>query len=105
MYRDATPIFSSSDKYVVRFRVKPLALLSPELAIPVGDLWDELSRTKKLDRSQPGWIARAGLMSSLGKLATKDGALLRERINAQLTHPRGYELTAHEAQVLARETR
>lgn len=105
MYRDSTPIFSPSDRYVLRFRVTPLVLLAPELAIPVGELWTELSRTRRVDRSQPGWAAHAGLMSSLAALDADDGALLHAHFNAQLKDHQVYELSKLQAQALVRETR
>jgi hypothetical protein len=39
-YVDDSPIFApANDRYVVRFGVKPLVVLDPELAIPIGALW------------------------------------------------------------------
>src|SRR6266849_5434860 len=46
-YIDDKPIFSPvNDKYVVRFRVKPLVALDAEFAIPIGELWNQLNCTK-----------------------------------------------------------
>ena len=36
-YFDDSPIFDNPDPYHVRFKVKPIALLEPELAIPIRD--------------------------------------------------------------------
>jgi len=94
-YLDATPIFSpANDKFIVRFRVKALAVLEAEDAIPIGELWNELNRTKGIDRSNRGWVYAAQLVQSLVDIDPADGALLVRRLLAQRKERHPYPLDA-----------
>src|SRR5258706_112070 len=75
---DSTPIFTEPDPFVIRFKVRPLVVLDPELSIPIFDdaLWPKLSFTKKLELRSPSWAQFANLRASLRALPIEDGTLL-----------------------------
>jgi len=92
-YVDASPIFSpANDKFVVRFKVRPIVVLEPEKAIPIGALWDQLNRTKAIDRSNRGWAYSAQLVASLGSVDAADGRLIVDRLLAQDKEPKSFPL-------------
>jgi hypothetical protein len=94
-YIDHSPIFSSiNDKYVVRFRVKPIVVLEPAQAIPVSELWDQLNRTKNVDKDKFGWAWKARLTKSLASIDPIDGQVLAKRLGSQAERPITYELKA-----------
>lgn len=83
-FRDDKPLFyETDDPFVVRFRVKPLAWLPKEKAIPIRDerVWHRLSFTRDCDRDYPYWTGK--LRSSLNQLDEEDGRFLEELILAQ----------------------
>lgn len=51
------PIFDKPDPFTVRFWVKPLVLLKPEIAIPIKnpEIWDRLSLTRSHERGGSTW--------------------------------------------------
>jgi len=86
---DATPIFyPTDDPFVVRFKVRPLAWLAKEKAIPIHDerVWNSLSFTRDYDQSTPQWTGR--VRTSLNQLDESDGQFLEQLIMAQVN---GYE--------------
>jgi EVE domain len=94
-YIDNSPVFApANDKYVVRFKVKPLVVLDPEHAIPIGELWNELVRTRNVDRTRTGWAYSAQLISTLASIDSSDGQLLVQRLIAQANERRPYPLDA-----------
>ena len=94
-YVDRSPIFATeNDKFVVRFRVKPLVVLKAEDAIPVGVLWNELKRTKDLDRSNRGWAYAAQMVASFAPVDPSDGQLIVERLQKQAKEPTPFPLDA-----------
>lgn len=91
---DDTPIFvQSNDPFVVRFKVKPNCLLSPENAIPIseGICWNNLSFTKDLPKGSLGWTGM--VRGSLRKLNDPDGEYLEKILLNQQKLPNKYELT------------
>ncbi len=100
-YIDKTPIFSQlSDKFVTRFQVKPLVLLDPADAIPVSELWDQLLRTRNVDRKNRGWSYSAQLVASLSPIDPADGKLIRERLQQQSKEHKPYPLDAASKRLL-----
>ena len=94
-YVDHSPIFSPvNDKYVVRFRVKPLVILDAEYAIPIGELWNQLNRTRGIDRSRTGWAWTAHLTGSLAPVDVSDGQLLVQRLLDQARERKPFPLDA-----------
>jgi hypothetical protein len=83
VFIDESPIYAErDDPFVVRFKVRPVVLLPPDLAIPALDdiVWTRLSFTKNQSKQSSAWAAR--VRGSLSRLADDDGQLL-ERVIAQ----------------------
>ena len=83
-YLDETPLFFPvGDPFVVRFRVRPIAWLSVEKALPIHEdrVWNALSFTRGQSRSSSTWTGK--LRGSLVQLAENDGAFLESAIQAQ----------------------
>jgi predicted RNA-binding protein len=90
---DATPIFlNSDDPFTVRFKVKPLAWLPKEKAIPIHEdkVWKTLSFTKSYNKNSSKWTGK--LRNSLNKLEDGDGKFLEDLILAQLKSDKIYEV-------------
>lgn len=83
-FDDASPIFfQEDDPFVLRFRVRTLAWLPLERAIPIHDdeIWTTLSITRGYSRSSSQWTGK--FRGSLVQLDPNDGAFLEKRILAQ----------------------
>jgi len=83
-FRDDSPLFyEADDPFVIRFRVKPLAWLPKEKAIPIRDerVWRRLSFTRDYDQDYPYWTGK--LRTSLNQLDEEDGRFLEQFILAQ----------------------
>jgi hypothetical protein len=83
-FRDDRPLFyDTDDPFVIRFRVKPLAWLPKEKAIPIRDerVWRRLSFTRDYDPDYRYWTGK--FRSSLNQLDEEDGRFLEELILAQ----------------------
>jgi len=83
-YKDETPRFyENNDPFIVRFNVKPIAVLQKEKAIPIKDpvVWDNLSFTKDLPKHGTQWTGP--IRSSLKKLNDEDGEFLEGLIIKQ----------------------
>lgn len=84
-FKDSTPIFNpSDDPFTVRFRVKPLAWLPKEKAVPIKDarVWTTLSFTKDAEPNSPRWTGK--LRNSLNQLKEEDGRFLENLILSQV---------------------
>lgn len=82
---DSTPTFyERNDPFVIRFKVRPLAWLPKEKAIPIREegIWRTLSFTRDYGLDYPYWSRK--LRSSLNQLDDEDGRFLEERILAQV---------------------
>jgi hypothetical protein len=91
-FTDNTPIFyPEDDPFVVRFKVRPLAILEVEKALPIQDekVWNSLSFTKDLRRGSSYSIYVRG---SLRKLDDADGKALERLILDQVTSPTTYPI-------------
>jgi len=96
-YQDDTPLFyESDDPFVVRFKVKPLALLPKEKAIPIKEakIWNNLSFTKDIPQHGSQWTGP--LRSSLVKMTDSDGKFLEEIINSQMKNGTDYPVDESE---------
>jgi len=83
-FRDDTPLYyETNDPFVIRFKVKPLAWLPKEKAIPIRDerVWRRLSFTRDYARHYPYWTGK--LRTSLIQLDEEDGRFLEQFILAQ----------------------
>jgi hypothetical protein len=83
-FEDDTPIFyPEDDPFVIRFKVRPLAWLDKEKAIPIKDerVWEHLSFTRGLDKKSPTWTGQ--VRGSLNRMKAEDGQFLEELILSQ----------------------
>jgi hypothetical protein len=104
LYVDTTPIFApANDKYVIRFGVRPLVILNPEHAIPIGELWNQLNCTKTLSRNKTGWVWSARLRISLTLMDESDGRLLAQALHEQATTRKSFPLDASDQRMLRRQ--
>jgi hypothetical protein len=83
-YEDDSPIFyQENDPFVIRFKVKALAWLDKEKAIPIRDdkVWNTLSFTKGQEKSSSVWTG--AIRRSLNQMTEADGQFLEQLILAQ----------------------
>jgi hypothetical protein len=100
-FKDDTPIFyEKDDPYVVRFKVRPLAWLDVENAIPIreDEVWNSLSFTKGHSPTTSTWTGR--LRASLTQMDSHDGQFLEKLILAQMEQKRLYRVDEQEYQKL-----
>lgn len=96
-FRDDAPVFyPTDDPFTVRFKVKSLAWLSKEHAIPIREreIWNHLSFTRGHDKGASSWTGK--LRCSLVQLDEEDGAFLERRILDQLANPKTYKVDQKE---------
>ena len=101
-YHDDSSIHDVLDPFTVRFKVKPLVILDPELAIPIRDdqVWDSLTITNQFEKGTQYWTGF--FRASLNRIEEDDGSYLVELLNKQLSHPDSYPLTDKDKRQLAR---
>ena len=83
-YRDDTPLFyPEDDPFVIRFKVRSVALLDIEKAVPIHEkaVWNRLSFTREHEQSGSAWTGK--LRVSLGQLDDADGVYLESLIAGQ----------------------
>jgi len=83
-FQDDSPRFyQADDPFIVRFKVKPISVLTVENAIPIREsiAWDNLSFTKDLPMHGSQWTGP--LRSSLKQLSDEDGKFLEDLIIEQ----------------------
>ena len=104
-YFDDSPILDNPDPYHVRFKVKPIALLEPELAVPIRDphVWQNLTITNQYDMGHPYWTGF--FRSSLNTIEDSDGNFLLQLLNKQRQNPAKYPFTDRDRRQLARKKR
>lgn len=98
-FKEDKPLFlAENDPFVVRFKVKPLAWLDPEKAIPIRDdeVWRTLSFTKDHEKTSAIWTGK--VRASLNQLTTRDGQFLERLILAQANGGTIYPLDEREQQ-------
>jgi predicted RNA-binding protein len=96
-FKDDKPVFySANDPFVIRFKVKPVAWLPKEKAIPIRDerVWNQLSFTKGVDRNSPAWTGK--LRNSLNALDDRDGLFLEQLILSQVNGGDVFEIDEHD---------
>jgi len=101
-FQDSTPLFyPSDDPFVIRFRVKPLAWLPKEKAIPIRDdrVWSKLSFTQGYDINSSYWTGK--LRTSLNQIDESDGQFLEQFILAQVNGTETFEIDEQEYEKLA----
>lgn len=102
---DDSPVFDNPDPYTVRFRVKPIAIFPPELAIPIRDprVWRTLTITKQHDMNSTHWTGF--FRNSLNTMEDSDGDFLLGLLNEQQQNLSKYPFNERDARQLARRQR
>ncbi len=105
LYHDDSPIFADPDPFIVRFRVKPIVVLNPEVAIPIHDhkLWNALTITRQYDLRSTHWTGF--FRSSLNKFEESDGTHLMQLLKGQNVNPKNYPLTKKDKRHLSFKTK
>lgn len=96
-FRDDTPIFySANDPFVIRFKVRTMAWLPKEKAIPVREenVWDALSFTREYDKDGSHWTGK--FRNSLNLISDTDGRFLESLILSQVSGGQKYEVDDQE---------
>lgn len=96
-FRDDEPVFySGNDPFVIRFKVKPIAWLPKEKAIPIRDkkVWNTLSFTRDTEKNASTWTGK--LRASLNTLNDADGRFLEQLILAQASDGITYDVDEQE---------
>ncbi len=101
-FKDDAPIYSANDPFIIRFKVKPLAWLPKEKAIPIRDerVWNRLSFTKGVDKNTSQWTGK--LRGSLNVLSQSDGQFLEQFILSQVNGDETFEVDEREYAKLIR---
>lgn len=100
-YIDNTPIFAAEgDPFVVRFRIKPIAWLPVDKAVPIHEdgVWNALTFTRGQNKSSSTWTGK--LRGSLVQLADSDGTFLESLIKEQVAGGVTYAVDPEEYQRL-----
>jgi hypothetical protein len=104
-FEDGTPIFADEDDpFPVRFKVKPIAMLDFAHAVPIEELWDQLSFTRPLTRGAVGWAQAAKLRASLAAMSDEDGTIIKNASIEQERLRRVYELDASDRRHVGQRT-
>jgi hypothetical protein len=99
VFRDETPRFhESEDPFIIRLKVKPVAWLEKEKAIPIREdiVWNNLSLTQGQSKIGSRWTGP--FRSSLNKLSDEDGKFLEELILSQVKNAVSYPVDETEYQ-------
>jgi hypothetical protein len=92
-FEDTQPIFADeNDPFPIRFKVRPLVMLAFEKAIPIEELWTQLSFTRELRAGSVGWAQAAKLRQSLVQISEVDGKTIQSALERQVTDGRMYDL-------------
>jgi predicted RNA-binding protein len=100
-YEDNTPIFyPEDDPFVIRFKVKPIAWLDKDRAIPIHDdkVWNTLSFTRDHDKGISTWTGK--IRASLNQLDTEDARFLEQLILDQTDGGEAFPIDEKEYQKL-----
>jgi predicted RNA-binding protein len=84
-YEDDTPIFyPEDDPFTIRFKVKSVAWLDKERAVPIHEdrVWNTLSFTRGHDKKSTTWTGK--IRGSLNRLDSEDGRFLEGLILDQV---------------------
>lgn len=93
VFQDDTPRFyESDDPFIVRFNVKPIAILEKENAIPIKEsiVWDKLTFTRDIPKHGSQWTGP--IRSSLKQLDDEDGKFLESLIISQAQNGIAYSV-------------
>jgi hypothetical protein len=102
---DTKPIFvPENDPFVVRFKVRTIAWLDVDKAIPIHDseIWNGLTFTRDLERGSTAWTGK--VRGSLVRLEDRDGEFLAEILKRQSDGGKTYALSEEDSRKLATHT-
>ena len=101
-YHDEAPLFEDPDPYVVRFKVSPIVVLEPRIAIPVYTdcVWESLSITSDYEKTKRGWTGF--FRQSLNLLTEADGEFLLDLLKGQQEAATEYPLSDRDRRYLLR---
>lgn len=100
-YKDDAPIFyPTDDPFVIRFKVKPIAWLPKDRAVPIHDdrVWRNLSFTRDYEQNTPQWTGK--VRTSLNQLDDADGSFLENFIVRQVDGGELFKINEQEYQKL-----
>jgi hypothetical protein len=104
-FEDSTPIFAEhNDPFLIRFHVAPVLVLDFEHAIPIEELWDQLSFTRDLARGAFGWAQQARIRQSLVHISDTDGDVIQTALKEQTRSRRVFQLDAADLRAVAQRT-
>ena len=100
-YSDDRPIFENPDPFTVRFKVKPVVMLEPSLAVPIYDdrVWNTLTVTKPYEKRTRSWTGF--FRGSLNRFEKADGEYLVQLLKEQQSNPEKYPLSEKDKRTLA----
>ena len=96
-FTDTTPLFvDENDPFIVRFKVRPIVVLSQEKAVPIREeqVWNTLSFTKGQSQNTSSWTRK--LRGSLIRIDDKDAKFLESALLGQSTNDTTYSLKSGE---------
>jgi len=102
-YEDNAPIYyPEDDPFVIRFKVKPIAWLDKEKAIPIHNdrVWNTLSFTRDHDKGTSTWTGK--IRASLNQLDREDGCFLEQLILDQIDGGEKFPIDEKEYQKLVK---
>jgi hypothetical protein len=104
-FEDSTPIFADeNDPFPIRFKVTPQVMLDFEHAIPIENLWSELSFTNQLRFGSVGWAQAAKLRQSLISISNEDGAAILRALERQKNEPTLFALDQSDVRHIGQRT-
>jgi hypothetical protein len=90
-FKDSTPIFADeNDPFPIRFEVRPHVMLDFEKAIPIEELWSQLSFTRQLKLRSVGWSAK--LRQPLVQISEADGRAIQHALDQQASGGKIFDL-------------
>jgi len=104
-FKNDSPIFyPTDDPFIIRFKVKPLAWLAKEKAIPIHEdrVWNTLSFTRGHERGSSQWTG--AVRTSLRQLDDIDARFLEEFIMSQVNDGQLFEIDEQEYRKLVPHT-
>ena len=102
VYRDNSPIFEDPDPFTIRFKVKPIVVLDPELCIPIYEdrIWKQLTITKQYTKGTSSWTGF--FRTSLNHIEEDDGSYLFDLLKSQQLNPASYPLSDQDKRHISR---
>jgi hypothetical protein len=104
-FEDSTPIFADeNDPFPIRFKVRPQVMFDFEHAIPIENMWSELSFTNQLRAGSVGWAQAAKLRQSLISISSDDGAAILRALERQKSERHVFQLEQSDLRHIGQRT-